>query len=161
MLDFLTDSCFIQAHVPISAVLRFRNALNLIHNDHAFSLAFGPTNSRDACIESSQETYGRLLSATPGETNLHFETLGLIAIKDNGDIDQVKVRDLVKVFRPRRDGVLTMLDFVKSTDSVYKEFRLLQASIQNSSQIDIAFENILNVFFYAVLITIILSVLGL
>ena len=82
-------------------------------------------------------------------------------MKDNGDIDQVKVRDLVKVFRPRRDGVLTMLDFVKSTDSVYKEFRLLQASIQNSSQIDIAFENILNVFFYAVLITIILSVLGL
>ena len=82
----------------------------------------------------------------PGETNLHFETLGLITFQDVGEIDQKKARELVKEFRPQRDGVLTMVDFVKSTDSVYKEFRLLQASIQNSSQIDIAFENILNVF---------------
>ncbi|KAG7356332.1 mechanosensitive ion channel [Nitzschia inconspicua] len=148
------------SRVSISAVLRFRNALNLIQNDHAFSLAFGPTHSREACIQSSQETYKRLLSATPGEQNLHFETLGLITIVDGNEIDQEKARDLVKVFRPRRDGILTMLDFVKSTDSVYKEFRLLQASIQNSSQIDIAFENILNVFFYAILITIILSIMG-
>jgi hypothetical protein len=82
-------------------------------------------------------------------------------MQDDGEIDQKKARELVKVFRPRRDGVLTMVDFVKSTDSVYKEFRLLQASIQNSSQIDIAFENILNVFFYAILLTIILSIMGL
>jgi hypothetical protein len=150
-----------QFHASISAVLRFRNALNLIRNDHTFSMAFGPTHTRDACIQSSQETYTRLLSATPGETNLHFETLGLIAIQDNDEIDQKKAKDLVKVFRPRRDGFLTMVDFVKSTDSVYKEFRLLQASIQNSSQIDIAFENILNVFFYTILLTIALSIMGL
>lgn len=92
---------------------------------------------------------------------MHFETLGLVTVLDEAEIDQEKAKDLVKVFRPRRDGILTMLDFVKSTDSVYKEFRLLQASIQNSSQIDIAFENILNIFFYAILITIILSILGL
>ena len=54
-----------------------------------------------------------------------------------------------------------MLDFVKSTDSVYKEFRLLQASIENSSQIDKAFENLLNVLFYAILTTTILSIMGL
>jgi hypothetical protein len=161
MLIHLFPTSSPQANVPISAVLRFRNALNLIHNDHAFSLAFGSTSTREACIESAQETYGRLLAATPGETNMNFETLGLLAVRDNGEIDQEKARDLVKVFRPRRDGILTMLDFVKSTDSVYKEFRLLQASIENSSQIDIAFENILNIFFYAVLVTIILSVMGL
>lgn len=151
----------LQANVSISAVLRFRNALNLIQDDLAFSRAFGPTNSRDACIQSAQETYGRLLNATPGEMNLHFETLGLIVVRENGEIDQEKARDLVKVFRPRRDGVLTMLDFVKSCDSVYKEYRLLQASIHNSSQIDIAFENILNVFFYVIMATIILSIMGL
>jgi hypothetical protein len=95
------------------------------------------------------------------EHQLHFETLGLLAVDDDGQLDLEKATDLVKLFRPRRDGILTMLDFVKSTDMVYKEFRLLQASIQNSSQIDRAFENILNVFFYAVLIIIILMVLGL
>jgi hypothetical protein len=147
--------------ISISAVLRFRNALNLIQNDHAFSIAFGSTHSREECIESSQNTYKRLLLANPAEPQLHFETLGLIAVGDDGEIDQEKAKDLVKIFRPRRDGVLTMLDFVKSTDKVYKEFRLLHASIQNSSQIDRAFENLLNIFFYGVLITIILMVLGL
>jgi hypothetical protein len=135
--------------------------LTLIQNDHAFSYAFGPTRSREECLESSQYTYKRLLLAnTPGQP-LQFETLGLIAVGDNGEIDQEKARDLVKIFRPHRDGVLTMLDFVKSTDSVYKEFRLLQASIENSSQIDRALENLLNVLFYAIVITIIVSVLGL
>lgn len=148
-------------NISISAVLRFRNALNLIQNDHAFSLSFGPTHSREACVESSQHTYIRLLKANPADQQLHFDTLGLIALGDNGEIDLDKATDLVKIFRPRRDGVLTMLDFVKSTDKVYKEYRLLQASIQNSSQIDRAFENILNVFFYTILITIILGILGL
>ena len=135
--------------------------MNLIHNDHAFSIAFGPTHSREACIASSQDTYRRLLMASADEEHLHFETLGLIAVDDDGEINMEKAKDLVKIFRPRRDGVLTMLDFVKSTDKVYKEFRLLQASIQNSSQIDRAFENIVNVIFYTILIVFILGVLGL
>jgi hypothetical protein len=97
---------------------------------------------------------------TPDETSVQFETMALVALDDAGKIDQQKAKDLVKVFRPDRDGVLTLLDFVKSTDSVYKEFRLLQASIENSSQIDRGFENILNVIFYTVIVAIVLSQLG-
>jgi hypothetical protein len=146
--------------ISISAVLRFRNALTFIKNDYPFSYAFGPAYSREACIESAQEVYNRLLMRTPGDTSIQFETMALIALDDAGRIDQQKAKDLVKVFRPDRDGVLTLLDFVKSTDSVYKEFRLLQASIQNSSQIDRGFENILNVIFYIVVVAIVLSQLG-
>jgi hypothetical protein len=40
-----------------------------------------------------------------------------------------------------------VLDFVKSVDSVYKEFRLLNASIENSSRIDKAFETLFNIRF--------------
>lgn len=54
-----------------------------------------------------------------------------------------------------------MLDFLKSTDSVYKEYRLLQASIENSSRIDNSLEKIINFVFYIVVITIILAALGL
>jgi small-conductance mechanosensitive channel len=141
-------------------VLRFRNALNMINKDNAFSLSFGPTHSRDACIESSQNVYARLLLANPEEEHVHFETLGLTAIDVNGNLDEEKAKELVKVFRPRRDGILTMLDFIKSVDSVYKELRLLDASIQNSSQIDRAFENLINVIFYAIVLTLILHFLG-
>jgi hypothetical protein len=72
---------------------------------------------------------------TPDDQILPFETVALLALMDDG-LDQQKAKELVKLFRPDRDGYLTMLDFVKSVDNVYKEFRMLQASIENSSQID-------------------------
>lgn len=68
------------------------------------------------------------------------------------------MKDLIKLFRPDRQGNLTMLDFVKSCDSVYKEMRLLRASIANSGQVDHAFEIIFNVFFYVILAIIVLVV---
>jgi hypothetical protein len=45
------------------------------------------------------------------------------------------VTDLIKLFRPNRDGSLSMIDFVKSTDSVYREIRLLRAAVNNSSKV--------------------------
>jgi len=54
-----------------------------------------------------------------------------------------------------------MLDFLKSTDGVYKEYRLLQASIQNSSRIDQSLEKIMDWIFYIIVVAIILAALGL
>lgn len=97
---------------------------------------------------------------TPNEEVMPFETIALLAVTEEG-LDQQKAKDLVKLFRPDRDGSLTMLDFVKSVDDVYRGFRMLQASIDNSSQIDRAFENIFNTIFYSIIVTVILSELGL
>lgn len=105
--------------------------------------------------------YQRLLKGTPDLDVLHFETIARLAIDNEGGIDQVKAKALIKLFRPGRDGELTILDFVKSIDAVYKEFRMLSATIENSSQIDHAFERIFNAVFYFVVIVIILSQLGL
>jgi 1,4-dihydroxy-2-naphthoate octaprenyltransferase len=52
------------------------------------------------------------------------------------------------------------VDFVKSIDEVYKELRLLRASVANSSKIDRAFESILNFLFYTIAFCLILSQLG-
>ena len=145
----------------ISAVLRFRKALTFIQKKYPFSYAFGPADTRENCIDSSQKVYEQLLMHTPGEPVLQFETLALLALMDDDTIDQDKAKDLVKLFRPNREGLLSILDFTKSVDSVYKEFRMLSASIQNSSQIDRAFENMFNVGFYITLVTIVMSVLGL
>lgn len=148
--------------ISISSVLKFRNALTFIRNDYPFSYAFGLAGSREECVDSAQECYNRLLLAhTAEERVLHFETLAMTALQDDGTIDQAKAKNLVKAFRPDRDGCLSMLDFVKSVDAIYKEFRLLQASIENSSQIDRAFENIVNIAFYTIVVTIIMSQLGL
>lgn len=143
-------------------MLKFRNALTFIRNDYPFSYAFGPAESRESCIDSAQECYNRLLLASTGDERVvRFETLAMIALQNDGTIEQRKAKNLIKTFRPDRDGCLSILDFIKSIDAVYKEFRLLQASIENSSQIDRAFENIVNVVFYTIVVTIIMSQLGL
>lgn len=133
----------------------------MINDYYPFSYAFGVADSRESCIDGAQELFSRLLLADERDSrNVHFETIALIALE--GDVvNQEKAKELMRVFRPDRDGCLTILDFVRSIDAVYKEFRLLQASIENSSEIDRAFENIVNVVFYAVVVTIILSLLGL
>lgn len=134
--------------------------MTFIKKRYPFSYAFGPADTREACVDSAQHVYQRLQMRTPDEQVLPFETVALLALSDEG-LDQQKAKDLVKLFRPDRDGSLTMLDFVKSVDAVYKEFRMLQASIDNSSQIDRAFENIFNAIFYILVTTITLSQLGL
>jgi hypothetical protein len=141
----------------ISAVLNFRKALTFTQKRYPFSFAFGPAYSREACIESAQAVYERLMLGTPSEeTVLPFESIALLALNETSEIDQRKAKALVKLFRPDRQGCLTVLDFVKSVDSVYKEFRLLSASIENSSRIDRAFENLFNILFYALVATLIL-----
>lgn len=145
----------------ISAVLRFRKALTFIQKKFPFGKEFGSADTRAACIESAQDVYRRLMMATPGEDILSFETIAFMSLKDDGTIDQAKVKTLIKLFRPDRKGNLSLLDFCKSVDAIYKEFRFLGATIQNSSQIDRAFEHIVNAIFYIVVFCIILSQLGL
>lgn len=49
---------------------------------------------------------------------------------------------------------------MKSVDGVYKEAKLLRASVSNSEKIDRAFEKTFNVLFYAIVVCVILSQVG-
>lgn len=142
----------------ISAVLRFRKALLFMQHKYPFSRDFGDAHTREACIESSQALYERLTKHMDDPT-LRFETLALLALDTESEIDQRKAKDMIKLFRPDREGNLTMIDFIKSIDAVYKEFRMLQATIDNASRIDQAFENMFNWVFYTVVATVVLSAL--
>lgn len=142
-------------------MLNFRKALTFIKKNYPFSRAFGSANTREECINSAQATYARLMKRTPNATQLPFETIAILAVDEKGKIDHEVVQPFIKLFRPDRNGNLSMLDFVRSVDSVYKEFRLLDATIENSSQIDLAFEKMFNVGFYAIVICVTLSQLGL
>jgi len=101
-------------HVTIGAILQFKKSLSQLDSAFPFSFAFGNTDTRDHCIESSQNIYLRLLDKSP-ETYFHFNTLGLVALQRDGALDQEKLKLLIKVFRPNRDGRLSLIDFVKST----------------------------------------------
>jgi hypothetical protein len=127
-------------------------------NDFPFSVSFGLANTRDACIQSSQLVYDDLV--IPGDEALKFETLSVLAKDSEGAIDHKKLKDLIRLFRPDRDGRLSKIDFIKSVDNVYKSIRFLRASVAAAAKIDCAFESMFNVVFYVVVTCVALSILG-
>ena len=101
--------------VTITDVLHFRRALDFIDNENPFSVSFGRASSRAECVESSQIVFDRLTKGS-GTGILEFDVLCQIAQLPDGFIDHDKVRTLVKVFCPNRQGTLSKLDFVRSID---------------------------------------------
>jgi hypothetical protein len=127
-------------------------------NDFPFSVSFGLADTRDACIQSSQVVYDDLVK--PGDEALKFETLSVLAKDSEGIIDHNKLKDLIRLFRPDRDGRLSKIDFIKSVDNVYKSIRFLRASVAAAAKIDSAFESMFNVAFYVVIACIALAIIG-
>jgi hypothetical protein len=74
------------------------------------------------------------MSSVPQREILTFDVIALLAVQGNGELNLEMMRDLIKLFRPDRDGNLSILDFAKSIDACYKELRVLRASISNSSK---------------------------
>ncbi|GKY99022.1 hypothetical protein MPSEU_000857900 [Mayamaea pseudoterrestris] len=147
--------------VSISAVLRFRKTLFFIQqkDEFPFSYRFGSAASREQCVQSAQLVYERLLLHRKG-SYLHFETFAILALDSKGRVDPFKARQLIKLFRPDRDGKLELIEFLKSIDSVYKKYRLLLASIANTNGIDRASENIFNFAYYILVIVVVTTVWG-
>lgn len=77
-------------------------------------------------IQGAESVYKKLLVAYPGSVVLPFDAIGVIAIHPNGTVDEMKLRELIRLFRPDCDGNLSLLDFAKSIDAVYKGTRPLE-----------------------------------
>jgi hypothetical protein len=129
----------------VRAILKFRQSLTFLDTPFMFSFAFGRVDTRENCIESAQEVYLRLLLDNPDADILNFNILATLALRADGAFHEDLLKDLISLLRPDRDGNLSLLDFVKSVDSVYKKARLLRASVKNSQKIDRAFEFMFNI----------------
>ena len=137
--------------------MEFREAVDYLGGDKPFSVSFGLADTRKHCMESAVKVYKHLLLKNPEQTVLHFDTLSVLASGDDGILDLEKARSLIRLFRPDCDGNITMLNFLKACDKVYRRLRLFRATVVNSNQLDDALEIILNIFFYALLTCLILS----
>ena len=103
-----------------------------------------PPQTANACVQSGQNVYKELFVRQGSGDVLQFDSIAEIAVSKDGTLDRPKLKALVRIFRPARDGDLTMIDFLKSVDSVYKEFRILQASVENAGTFGRAFELMVN-----------------
>lgn len=151
----------------LSSLVQFRASVGVLDSDYPFSPAFGCAKTRVEVVECAQRLYFDLMKIQKGITSEHhqgpvlkFHTIALSAVQRRGIFDRQEVKDLLKVFRPARNGDITLLDFCKSIDCVYKEMRKLRANIANEGRMNAATERILNVVFYFLLICIGLAVVG-
>ncbi|GAX10966.1 hypothetical protein FisN_2Lh496 [Fistulifera solaris] len=150
--------------IPISAVSQFECSLKVLKDRFMFGTPFGETTSRENLVINAQKLFQTLRGLDEeGEDTMEisFDVLALAAIDDHGDLDEVALKELIRILRPDRNGKLKLLDFVKSFDAVYKEAKLLSAGVRNCEKIDKAFENVIDVVFYLVALCIILNQLGL
>ncbi|KAG7340184.1 mechanosensitive ion channel [Nitzschia inconspicua] len=154
------NSSITEEVASVGAVMQFKRALAHMDTDFPFGGAFGVADSREACVQCSQKLYDRLMLQENGVNGmLHFNTIALIAMDRSGNLDAEKTKELIRIFRPDRDGEISLVDFVRSVDNVYKELRLLRATVAGSTKIDRALESIFNYAFYVLLACIILWVL--
>jgi hypothetical protein len=126
---------------------------------YPFSKAFGLADNRNNCINSAQEVYNRLLKYTASESLLPFETLNILALDEKGERSEEKHKALVCLFPPDGEKKLSLLDFVKSYDEVYRKFRTFRAAVSNSSVLNNAYERIVDVLFYFLLLLLVLTIL--
>ncbi len=144
----------------IRMILQFKETLNYMDSAHPLSIPFGLADTQKHCLESSRKVYDRLLAKSSGTRVLKFETILAIAIKEDGRYDREKVKALKRLFHPRRNGDITLLDFMKACNDVYKRIKMFRAKTLNSAQLDDAFEQLINILFYFVLGLIALGILG-
>jgi hypothetical protein len=129
---------------------------------YPFSGSFGLADKRDRCVASAQGVYeSLLLKNNTINGKLHFDTLAVLALKRDGGLDPEKAKELIRTFRPDRDGSISMVEFVRSIDAIYKDLRMLRATVAASSKIDKALESIMNIVFYVATFCIILAAWGL
>jgi len=88
----------------------------------------------DASIERTTKICISLLLRTPNEKSLPFETISILGLDEYGELDEVKTKKLVKVFRPSGDGKLNLLEFIRSCDEVYRRFRTFRGMYKVSSR---------------------------
>ncbi len=141
-------------------LLEFREALDYFKSKYPLSAPFGLADTRKHCMESAIQVYKRLLLKNPQSSTLHFSTLALLAIDREGHFEKEKAKALIQLFRPDRDGNITMLDFLQSCDNVYKDVKMFTATVINSTQLDDAIEGMATALFFFILSLVILSIMG-
>jgi len=145
-------------------IIEFHQGVSVITRSYFFSSAFGPVESREECIHSSQQLFFRLLKLMNDgdEQSIKLENLthwmfkGCYKPEQQQDAD-----DLGALFDPDQDGRIYIIDFIGAIDEVYKKLRVLEHAIKNASHISKSYEKVINMVFYFIIGLIALAIMEL
>jgi hypothetical protein len=172
--DLQTDT---KIEVPsLNAIVQFGSSVGVLESAFPFGRIFGYAKTRADVVDCAQHVYNDLLKfqkmmkithafanseGNDPNVTLKFHTLALTALDEDGNLDTQKTKELMAVFRPTREGDITLIDFAKSVDTVYKEIRKIRASVANDGRMNATAESLINICFYFILVCVFLAALGL
>lgn len=145
----------------MSDILHLRQALMSISTDYPFSVAFGRVKSRKQCTEGSIRLYNKLLRRQKAGSELHLDTISCVVFCDDHMLDQDAARWILQTFPTSATGCISLLEFVRGIDELYKRMVILLKSMVNATAIDRGYETVLNIIYFAVWGIVVLVVLGL
>lgn len=67
-------------------------------------IAWGDVSTRERMIISSQEVFGKLMQGSSDQYSLKFDVLARVAELPDGTLDQDKLKAVIRLLRPDRDG---------------------------------------------------------
>ena len=67
-------------------------------------IAWGETTTRDRVIIGSQEVFGKLMKRSASPNELKFDVLAAVARQADGTLNHDKLKRLIRILRPDRDG---------------------------------------------------------
>lgn len=111
--------------VPVSAIIQFRQSLTFLNTSRPFSTAFGPAATREECIRSSEAIYSRLVGRS---VLLKFDLIALLAVDDRGEVDEEMLKELIRLFRPDREGNLSL---VSHSPSIFLSRQICQTNLSS------------------------------
>lgn len=165
-------------------IVEFRQAFAVMTTPYFLSTAFGPVETREECIQSADRTFRRMQSVMDGQSVEAASTLtsSTLALTSKEEMMVVNLQQMTEWMfegfpkehaRERSNGMMELLcpgnskglvekiQFVKAMDSIYKEVRLLENAVANTSNVDRQYEKVINIFFYVTTALIAYGILGL
>lgn len=127
---------------------------------YPFGEDFGLGSTRDEAIASAEAIFTKLRRLPNEAGHLSFDTLGLIALREDDTYDPIKRKSLRRIFQPDVNNTLTLLQFVQSCDTIYRRLRYFLATVNNSAALDKVLENVFNCLYIFVMALFLLSLMN-
>lgn len=123
----------------LSSIVQFRASIGILDSEYPFSHAFGRAKTRLEVIDCSQNNLNKNLmeiqklgsTAFKNSPVLKFHIITISVLNKRRLLDQKQVQELMTMFRPARNGDISIIEFCKSIDIVFREMRKVRARIAN------------------------------
>ena len=109
-----------------SQIVEFQQAFAVVTRPFFFSTAFGPVETRNECVKSSEMLFRRILKllAEEGEETIDFYKICNWMYRGcHTPEEKANAAEYLKLFEATEDGKVYIVDFVVKIDQVYRKLR--------------------------------------